>query len=73
MDIEGHCSYEGTDEYNLDLSMRRANSVKKYLVAHGINPDKLRIEGFGKRRPLASNDTEEGRVINRRVEFVIEY
>jgi len=70
--IEGHCSSEGTDEYNMDLSRRRALSVKKYLVSKGIDPAKLEIAPYGESRPIATNETEEGRAQNRRVEFIIE-
>ena len=70
--IEGHCSYEGTDEYNMSLSKRRALSVKKYLISKGINGEKLEIKPFGESLPIASNENEEGRAENRRVEFIIE-
>jgi outer membrane protein OmpA-like peptidoglycan-associated protein len=70
--IEGHCSSEGTDEYNMDLSTRRSTSVKKYLVNKGIDGTKLDIEPYGESRPIATNDTETGRGENRRVEFIIE-
>lgn len=66
---EGHTDSIGTVEYNLGLSHRRANSVRNYLVAHGIAPDRIETEGYGKSRPIASNDTPEGRSINRRVEL----
>lgn len=70
--IEGHCSSEGTDEYNMNLSGRRATSVKKYLVSKGLDPAKLDIAAYGESRPIATNETEEGRSQNRRVEFIIE-
>lgn len=70
--IEGHCSSEGTDEYNMDLSTRRSTSVKKYLVKKGLDASKLEIEPYGESRPIASNENEEGRSKNRRVEFIIE-
>ncbi len=69
--IEGHCSDEGTDEYNLKLSQRRAETVRKFLVAQGVTTA-LKAEAFGESRPIASNETEEGRERNRRVEFIIE-
>ncbi len=69
--IEGHCSSEGTEEYNMDLSRRRALAVKEYLVKKGIDPNKLEIQAYGESRPIASNETEEGRAQNRRVEFII--
>jgi large repetitive protein len=70
--IEGHCSSEGTDAYNMNLSKRRALSVKKYLVNKGLNPAKLQVMPYGEDRPIASNDNEEGREQNRRSEFIIE-
>ncbi|MDP8257578.1 MAG: OmpA family protein [Candidatus Alcyoniella australis] len=71
--IEGHCSDEGSDEYNLRLSNRRAASVRKYLISKGVDADKLESVGFGEGQPIASNETEEGREKNRRVEFKIDY
>ncbi|MDP8255259.1 MAG: OmpA family protein [Candidatus Alcyoniella australis] len=70
--IQGHCSSEGTDQYNMDLSRRRAQSVKNYLVKKGIDPAKLKIEPYGESRPIATNANEQGRAQNRRVEFIIE-
>ena len=69
--IEGHTSSEGTREHNLDLSARRADAVKKYLVDKGIADDRLETHGFGPDGPVASNDTEAGREQNRRIEFKI--
>jgi len=69
--IEGHASAEGDAKHNLKLSDDRAKSVRKYLVEHGVNEDRLIAKGFGITKPLASNDTEEGREKNRRVEFNI--
>lgn len=66
---EGHTDSIGTDAYNLKLSERRAASVRTYLVAHGIAADRIRTEGFGESRPVASNDTADGRAQNRRVEL----
>jgi OOP family OmpA-OmpF porin len=67
--VEGHTDALGTDEYNQALSVRRAESVFRYLVNRGVAPERLRIEGFGESRPVASNDTEPGRAQNRRVEL----
>jgi len=67
--INGHASIEGTAEYNMELSIDRANAVKLYLVNSGIPADNLTVEGFGATRPTASNDTESGRAQNRRVEI----
>jgi OmpA-OmpF porin, OOP family len=70
--IEGHTDIRASEAYNLDLSKRRAASVMKYLLAQGIDPARLRSEGFGRSRPVASNDSEGGMALNRRVEFIIE-
>ena len=67
--LEGFASIEGTPEYNMQLSIDRANSVKTYLVNAGIPSSKLAVKGFGTKRPIAPNDTEAGRVLNRRVEI----
>ncbi len=68
--LDGHASEEGTDEYNMQLSKDRANSVKTYLVNAGVSAKKITTKGFGESRPIASNATEEeGRSKNRRVEF----
>jgi OOP family OmpA-OmpF porin len=69
--IEGHASAEGSADYNLRLSDRRAKAVMKYLVDHGISKDMLTATGYGVTRPIADNDTDEGREKNRRVEFNI--
>ncbi len=72
VEIQGHTDDRGTDEYNLDLSQRRADAVRDYLVAvRAINPDMLMARAFGKAQPVAPNDTEENRQRNRRVEVVI--
>jgi OOP family OmpA-OmpF porin len=67
--IEGHCDSTGTEAYNQLLSERRANAVKDYLVAHGIVAERLSVLGKGEGTPVASNDSDEGRFQNRRVEF----
>jgi OmpA-OmpF porin, OOP family len=69
--IEGHTDSTGSVEYNLDLSRRRADAVRSYLVGRGIAPTRVVIEGYGLSRPIASNDTVAGRQQNRRVEIVI--
>ena len=69
--IEGNTDSVGSDAYNQKLSERRANSVKTYLTNKGINPGVLDSVGYGESRPVATNDTAEGRAKNRRVEFKV--
>ncbi|MFI5396716.1 MAG: OmpA family protein [Candidatus Binatia bacterium] len=69
--IQGHTDGVGSDKYNMKLSHRRAASVEEYLVKHGVAAGRLASEGFGKRQPVASNDTDEGRAQNRRVELQV--
>jgi OOP family OmpA-OmpF porin len=71
MMIEGHTDNRGAEAMNLDLSKRRAASVKSWLIQRGIDPARLDSEGYGMTRPIQSNDTNEGRQANRRVEFKI--
>jgi outer membrane protein OmpA-like peptidoglycan-associated protein len=71
MRIEGHTDNQGSPEYNERLSTDRANAVMQYLEKKGIAPGRLTAQGFGLTRPRASNDTDEGRQTNRRVEFHI--
>jgi len=67
--VEGHTDGKGADDYNLKLSERRAQSVVHYLVDRfKIDEGRLQAVGYGKRKPIASNDTEEGRQKNRRVQ-----
>jgi len=69
--VEGHTDSVGSDEYNQDLSERRAESVRDYFVQQGIVAGSIEARGFGKTEPIASNDTSEGRQQNRRVELVL--
>lgn len=69
MEIDGHTDSVGTEDYNQGLGQRRAESVKGYLVNKGIRSSRLTARSFGESRPVASNDTEEGRQTNRRVEL----
>lgn len=65
--VVGHTDSVGSDEYNEALSLRRAASVRDYLVSRGVPSDLITAEGMGEKMPTASNDTEEGRAENRRV------
>ena len=67
----GHTDWIGTDKYNQKLSERRANAVKAYLVSKGVPAEKIFTEGKGKKQPIASNKTREGRAKNRRVEVEV--
>ncbi len=69
--VVGHASIEGSAEYNQKLSVDRANAVKIYLVNSGVNPNNLTVVGKGATEPIASNDTESGRSLNRRVEIKV--
>lgn len=69
--IEGHTCWVGTEDYNEGLSLRRAASVKKYLIEKGIDPERLITKGYGEKRPIGDNSTSEGRRMNRRVEFKV--
>lgn len=71
INIYGHTDSKGADAYNLKLSQRRADAVKAYLSTKGIASSRMFTKGEGKGMPVASNDTEEGRAKNRRVEFAI--
>jgi OOP family OmpA-OmpF porin len=67
--VEGHTDAFGTDIYNEKLSVRRAEAVFRYLVNHGIAPERMEVVGYGESRPVADNDTDSGRAQNRRVEL----
>lgn len=69
--IEGHTDSKGSDTYNLKLSDARAKSVRDFLIQRGVSPDRMIAIGYGESRPIADNETEEGRQMNRRVEFFI--
>jgi len=70
INIVGHTDNKGSDDYNYDLSLRRAKAVKQYLVFLGVDKNRLEIEGRGKLEPIAPNDSAECRAKNRRVEFM---
>ncbi len=71
IEVSGHTDAVGNDAFNQTLSEKRATAVADYLMKKGISPKRLRSKGYGKTKPVASNSTEEGRQLNRRVEFVI--
>ena len=73
MQIEGHTSSEGTVEHNQTLSEGRAAAVLQYLVAHGIEKERLVSKGFASTVPLSTNKTAAGRENNRRVEFLVNF
>ncbi|MFH2095217.1 MAG: OmpA family protein, partial [Bacteroidota bacterium] len=70
--ISGHTDNQGSDQYNLKLSEDRVNSVIQYLITNGVAKDRLSGKGYGESNPIGTNDTEEGKAINRRVEFTID-
>ena len=69
--IEGHTDATGTEEHNLELSKERAQSVSNYLAQLGVDPARFTATGYGELQPIASNDTQEGRQQNRRVELAV--
>ncbi len=71
IEIMGHTDALGDDAYNLDLSRRRAEAVVNFLLENKVNKNRLRSHGEGESKPIASNETDEGRAQNRRVEFVV--
>ena len=71
IEIGGHTDSKGADDYNMKLSSTRSESVVNYLVSHGIEAARLTYKGYGETKPMATNDTDEGRQLNRRTEFEI--
>ena len=69
--VEGHTDSTGSDANNQALSQRRADSVRQYLVRKGVPAERLGARGFGESNPVASNDTADGRAMNRRVELEV--
>lgn len=70
--IEGHTDSTGSRTYNVDLSLRRAQSVQAHLVAHGVSPGRITVRGMGPDFPVADNDSVSGRLQNRRVEVIVQ-
>jgi len=71
IEIQGHTDNKGSDNYNQDLSVRRAASVASYLKSHNISSNRISTKGFGESAPKYSNDTESNQSKNRRVEFLV--
>jgi outer membrane protein OmpA-like peptidoglycan-associated protein len=71
VDIVGHTSNEGRDDYNMDLSLKRAEAVASYLTEKGIEATRLSVSGQGSKAPVADNASDEGKELNRRIEFII--
>jgi outer membrane protein OmpA-like peptidoglycan-associated protein len=71
IEIQGHTDSKGADSYNMSLSERRASAVATYLRGRGIASSRIRTKGFGETAPVATNETEDGRSQNRRVDFLI--
>ena len=71
IEVKGHTDNVGSEDFNMNLSRERAEAVVEYLVKKGVNRNKLTYSYYGMTRPLTTNDTEEGRAMNRRVEFTI--
>lgn len=73
LEIEGHTDSQGDDAMNMELSQKRANAVKQYLVDKGVDASRLTAKGYGETKPVADNETAEGRAENRRVELKIKF
>jgi flagellar motor protein MotB len=71
VEIGGHTDNQGTPEYNLDLSLKRAKAVYEYLLTDGVEPQRLSFRGYGESIPVSSNETDEGRALNRRTEITV--
>ena len=72
IDVAGHTDSDGADDYNIDLSRRRAASVSRYLTSQQLDPQRFSVEGRGEREPIASNASARGKQQNRRVEITIQ-
>ena len=71
VEIQGHTDNVGNESNNQKLSENRAAAVKEYLIQHGADASRIKSKGYGKKKPITTNDTDDGRQKNRRVEFVI--
>jgi outer membrane protein OmpA-like peptidoglycan-associated protein len=70
--VEGHTDSQGSKSYNMDLSQRRADAVRRYLIQRDYQGDRIKARGLGEGQPVADNGSAEGRANNRRVEIIIE-
>jgi outer membrane protein OmpA-like peptidoglycan-associated protein len=71
LEVDGYTDSTGRDETNQTLSDKRAEAVRIFLVAQGVSPDSISSQGFGDANPIASNDTTQGRQLNRRVDMIV--
>ncbi|MFO0672490.1 MAG: OmpA family protein [Polyangiaceae bacterium] len=69
--VEGHTDSQGARQYNMDLAVKRAESVREHFLSRGIQPERVKAVGIGPDRPIADNKTPEGRAQNRRVEIIV--
>lgn len=73
IEVQGHTDNVGNEQANIELSDKRANAVRDYLINKGVDPNRLTAKGYGPANPIADNATKEGRAKNRRVEFDITF
>lgn len=71
VDINGHTDSDGADDYNMELSQKRAESVEQYLASQDLNPERFEVKGYGETQPIATNASAGGKAQNRRVEIEI--
>lgn len=71
LEVDGYTDSTGRDEFNQTLSDKRAEAVRNFLVAQGVSPDMIASQGFGDANPIASNDSAQGRQLNRRVDMIV--
>ncbi|MGV6801378.1 MAG: OmpA family protein [bacterium] len=71
--VTGHTDSTGSEQYNMDLSIKRAESVGNYLASHGVYAQRVQALGFGESQPIADNTTESGKAENRRVEITLRH
>jgi outer membrane protein OmpA-like peptidoglycan-associated protein len=73
LEIFGHADNQGSSEYNSELSNKRAVTVRNYMMEKGVSSERLIVVGKGESEPVATNETPEGRALNRRVAFVVKW